>query len=92
MKKSNFIVLLAPFLLLSACATYYQTEIITAESVEVASPSQEAFDECEGIIQKNTLAMVGPNLVIDGDTYGTLMRLCLENRGFPYRNLAEVRR
>ena len=92
MEKSHFVVLLAPLLLLSGCATYYPTEAITAETVEVASPAQEALEECEGIIQKNTLAMVGPNLVLDDNTYEMLMILCLKNRGFLYRNLVEVKR
>ena len=92
MKKSHFVVLLAPLLLLSGCATYYPTETVSADTVEVASPDQEAQEECEGIIQKNTLAMLGPNLVLDNNAHETLMKLCLGNRGVPYRNLAEVKR
>jgi hypothetical protein len=50
------------------------------------------LEECEGIIQNNALIMGGPHLVIDNDTYGMLMGLCMKNRGVSYPNITEVKR
>ena len=86
MKKFPFVALLAPLLYLSGCASYYQTETGTAEKVELFSPAQKALEECEGRIQKNTRAIIGPNLVLDGNDYEMLMKLCLANKRVSYQN------